>query len=77
MRRTSATVPAVAREGKCEVADIWACLRTPEAVRGGGHGLDGPVVFNNNLLRLTSAWANTFVGRDHIGRPAAGQETAQ
>ena len=27
--------------------------------------LDGPVVVKDNALTGTSAWANTFLGRDH------------
>ena len=30
--------------------------------------LDGPVVIKDNALRGTSAWANTFLGRDHLAR---------
>jgi len=69
------------RDGKCEVADvecIWA--RAYERLKPYGEEdtmLDGPVVFSNNFLRSTSAWANTFLGRDHIARPAAGKETVQ
>jgi methylenetetrahydrofolate reductase (NADPH) len=67
-------------DGLCEVADkecIWA--RAYERLKPYGEEdtmLDGPVVFNNNLLRSTSAWTNTFLGRDHIARPAA-QEAVQ
>jgi hypothetical protein len=28
--------------------------------------LDGPVVVKDNALAGTSAWANTFLGRDHL-----------
>ena len=34
--------------------------------------LDGPVVVKDNALARTSAWANTFLGRDHLAR----QDTA-
>jgi hypothetical protein len=27
--------------------------------------LDGPVIVKDNALARTSAWANTFLGRDH------------
>jgi hypothetical protein len=27
--------------------------------------LDGPAVIKDNALRGTSAWVNTFLGRDH------------
>ena len=30
--------------------------------------LGGPVIFKDNALAQTSAWANTFLGRDHLGR---------
>ena len=33
--------------------------------------LDGPVVIKDNGLAGTSAWANTFLGRDHHGQDDA------
>jgi hypothetical protein len=39
--------------------------------------LDRPIVLNNNVLRHTSAWANTFLGRDHLGRLVNEQENVQ
>ena len=38
--------------------------------------LDGPVVIKDNELRGTSAWANSFLGRDHHAKAGhgAGQE---
>jgi hypothetical protein len=33
--------------------------------------LDRPPVIQDNALRRTSAWANTFLGRDHVARLAA------
>jgi methylenetetrahydrofolate reductase (NADPH) len=69
------------RDGLCEVAErecIWA--RAYERLKPYGEEdsmLEGPVVFNNNVLRGTSAWANTFLGRDHIARPAAEKEDVQ
>ena len=33
--------------------------------------LDGPVVVKDNALAGTSAWANAFLGRDHVGREDA------
>jgi len=60
------------REGLCEVSDkecIWA--RAYERLKPYGEEdtmLEGPVVFNDNTLRSTSAWANTFLGRDHTAR---------
>jgi hypothetical protein len=32
--------------------------------------LDRPPVVQDNALRRTSAWANTFLGRDHFARRA-------
>jgi len=66
------------RDGLCEVADkecIWA--RAYERLKPYGEEdsmLQRPVVFNDNVLRGTSAWANTFLGRDHIARIGAEQE---
>ena len=36
--------------------------------------LERPVVIHDNALRRTSAWANTFLGRDHTRQPCPGQE---
>jgi hypothetical protein len=33
--------------------------------------LERPVVVQDNNLRRTSAWGNTFLGRDHYARRAA------
>ena len=60
------------REGLCEVYDtecIWS--QAYERLKAYGEEetmLDGPVVFKDNALARTSAWANTFLGRDHLGR---------
>jgi methylenetetrahydrofolate reductase (NADPH) len=68
-------------DGLCEVAErecIWA--RAYERLKPYGEEtsmLGGPVVFNDNALRGTSAWANTFLGRDHTARPEAGQEDVE
>ncbi len=57
------------REGLCEVYDsecIWS--QAYERLKAYGEEetmLDGPVVFKNNALAGTSAWANAFLGRDH------------
>ncbi len=57
------------RDGLCEVYDtecIWA--QAYERLKAYGEEEDlvkGPVVIKNNALRGTSAWANTFLGRDH------------
>lgn len=60
------------RDGLCEVGDkecIWA--RAYERLKPYGEEdamLSRPVVFNDNHLRSTSAWANTFLGRDHLAK---------
>jgi methylenetetrahydrofolate reductase (NADPH) len=57
------------RDGLCEVYDsecIWA--QAYERLKAYGetdHMLDGPAVVKDNALVRTSAWANTFLGRDH------------
>ncbi|MGH2860574.1 MAG: methylenetetrahydrofolate reductase C-terminal domain-containing protein [Solirubrobacteraceae bacterium] len=57
------------RDGLCEVYDtecIWA--QAYERLKAYGEEEDlvkGPVVIKNNALRGASAWANTFLGRDH------------
>jgi methylenetetrahydrofolate reductase (NADPH) len=67
------------RDGLCEVGDkecVWA--RAYERLKPYGEEdsmLQRPVVFNDNLLRGTSAWANTFLGRDHIARVRSEQES--
>ena len=57
------------RDGKCEVGDkdcIWALAYDRLKVYGEEETmLDGPAVIKDNSLRGTSAWANTFLGRDH------------
>jgi hypothetical protein len=35
--------------------------------------LERSVVVQDNNLRRTSAWGNTFLGRDHYARRAAGE----
>lgn len=60
------------RDGLCEVYDsecIWS--QAYERLKAYGEEesmLDGPVVVKDNALQGTSAWANTFLGRDHIAR---------
>ena len=67
------------RDGICEVYDtecIWA--QAYERLKAYGEEeqmLDGPVVVKDNALRGTSAWANTFLGRDHSAKNEA-HETA-
>ena len=60
------------REGLCEVYDsecIWS--QAYERLKAYGEEesmLDGPVVVKDNALAGTSAWANAFLGRDHVGK---------
>ena len=70
------------RDGLCEVYDtecIWS--QAYERLKAYGEEeamLDGPVVVKDNALAGTSAWANTFLGRDHQARqppPSAGGDT--
>ena len=36
--------------------------------------LEGPVVYQDAALQNTSAWANTFLERDHFARQAREEE---
>ena len=60
------------RDGLCEVYDsecIWS--QAYERLKAYGEEesmLDGPVVVKDNALAGTSAWANTFLGRDHSAK---------
>ena len=60
------------RDGRCEVYDsecIWS--EAYERLKAFGEEesmLDGPVVVKDNALQGTSAWANTFLGRDHLAK---------
>jgi methylenetetrahydrofolate reductase (NADPH) len=60
------------RDGLCEVYDsecIWS--QAYERLKAYGEEdsmLNGQVVVKDNALAGTSAWANTFLGRDHLGR---------
>jgi methylenetetrahydrofolate reductase (NADPH) len=60
------------RDGLCEVYDtecIWS--QAYERLKAYGESesmLDGPVVIKDNALNRTSAWANTFLDRDHNTR---------
>jgi methylenetetrahydrofolate reductase (NADPH) len=57
------------RAGKCEVSEkdcIWALAYDRlKAYDEEATMLDGPVIIKDNALRHTSAWANTFLERDH------------
>jgi hypothetical protein len=60
------------REGLSEVYDT-ECIWSQAYERLQAHGeeesmLDGPVVVKDNALAGTSAWANAFLGRNHVGR---------
>jgi methylenetetrahydrofolate reductase (NADPH) len=60
------------RDGKCEVGEkdcIWALAYERLKAYGEEESLaGGHAVVNDNSLRGTSAWANTFLGRDHHAR---------
>jgi methylenetetrahydrofolate reductase (NADPH) len=60
--------------GECEIPGkkcIWArAYRRLAPYREAGTMLERPVVICDNALRRTSAWSNTFLGRDHATRPA-------
>jgi methylenetetrahydrofolate reductase (NADPH) len=60
------------RDGLCEVYDtecIWSQAYERLKAYGESDGmLEGPVVVKDNALDRTSAWANTFLGRDHNTR---------
>jgi methylenetetrahydrofolate reductase (NADPH) len=60
------------RQGKCEVGEkdcIWALAYDRLKAYGEEESmLDGEVVIKDNALRGTSAWANTFLLRDHHAR---------
>lgn len=59
-------------DGRCEAGDrpcIWAEAYARLKPYGEERGmLDGPPVLQDHALRRTSAWANTFLGRDHATR---------
>jgi methylenetetrahydrofolate reductase (NADPH) len=57
------------RQGLCEIGEkecIW--VRAYERLKAYGEEetmLDGPAVIKNAALEGTSAWGNTYLGRDH------------
>jgi methylenetetrahydrofolate reductase (NADPH) len=65
-------------DGECEVPGrpcIWA--RAYDRLKPYGEELtmlERPPTFGDNALRHTSAWANTYLGRDHAGRLRARDE---
>ena len=69
------------RQGKCEVGDkecIWALAYERLKAYGEEEGmLERSVVFRNGALRGTSAWANTFLGRDHHAASEDGREASR
>jgi methylenetetrahydrofolate reductase (NADPH) len=66
-----------ARDGMCEVPGhtcVWAdAYRRLKPYGEERAMLERPVVVQDNNLRRTSAWGNTFLGRDHYARRAAGE----
>jgi len=64
------------RDGLCEVYDtecIWS--QAYERLKAYGEEesmLDGPTIVKDNALVRSSAWANTFRGRDHHAREGRG-----
>ncbi len=64
-----------ARDGMCEVPGhtcVWAdAYRRLKPYGEERAMLERPVVVQDNSLRRTSAWGNTFLGRDHYARRAA------
>ncbi len=68
-----------ATDGKCEVPGhtcVWADAYSRLKPYGEERAmLDREPVVTDNTLQRTSAWANTFLGRDHYGRAAAAAAT--
>ena len=68
------------RLGKCEVGEkdcIWSLAYERLKVYGEEEQmLAGPVVIKDNALMGTSAWGNTFLGRDHNAAAAPTTRTA-
>ncbi len=64
-----------ARDGLCEVPGhtcVWAdAYRRLKPYGEERTMLERPIVIGDNNLRRTSAWGNTFLGRDHFARRAA------
>ncbi len=66
------------RQGTCEIGEkecIWALAY--ERLKAFGEEetmLEGPAVLKDNALRGSSAWANTFLGRDHHARQSTSEE---
>ncbi len=68
------------RDGRCEVDGYGDCiwLRAYQRLKHDGHEdqlvAHAPVV-QNQALRGTSSWANTWLGRDHLAKSAQKPET--
>jgi methylenetetrahydrofolate reductase (NADPH) len=65
-------------DGRCEI-DVRECIWALAYDRLKPYGeelamLDRPPVVQDNALRRTSSWANTFLGRDHYARREAAAE---
>lgn len=66
--------------GKCELLDkecFWA--RVYERLKYYGQSeqmFEGPIVMYDAQLKHTSAWANTYLDRDHFGREQQNQQAA-
>ena len=60
------------RQGQCEVGEkecIWALAYDRLKAYGQEEEmLEGPAIFKDGNLKGTSAWANTFLERDHHAR---------
>jgi methylenetetrahydrofolate reductase (NADPH) len=63
-------------DGECEIpgrACIWArAYERLKSYREDATMLDRPPAIADNALRRTSAWANTYLGRDHVTRRSPG-----
>ena len=68
------------REGKCEVGEkdcIWSLAYDRLKAYGEEEEmLDRPVVYRNGSLKGTSAWSNTYLGKDHHGKQKTSEDTA-
>ena len=69
------------RDGKCEIGEkdcIWA--RAYDRLKAYGEEetmLDRPVVYRDGTLKGTSAWGNTFLGRDHRAAGPPNESTGE
>ncbi len=67
-----------AHDGQCEVPGhtcVWADAYKRLKPYGEERAmLERPIVIQDNNLRRTSAWGNTFLGRDHFARRSAALE---